>query len=93
MTGLNFWIFFAEVKRRNVYEITITYVVVMLADISNRDRLALPRARDGRLGLSLGCRFTGGSKQFCPRFVVRFDKSGHFECQAGLKRLDGRDGM
>ena len=92
MTGLNFWTFFAEVKRRNVYKITIAYAVAVLADISNRDHLALPRARDGRRGLSLGRRFTGGSEQFCPRFVGRFDKSGHFECRAGLKRLDGRDG-
>ena len=93
MTGLNFWIFFAEVKRRNVYEITITYAVVVLADISNRDRLALPRARDGRRGLSLGRRFTSGGEQSCPRLVGRFDKSGRFECRAGLKRLDGRDSM
>ena len=91
--GLNFWIFFAEVKRRNVYEITITYAVVVLADISNRDRLALPRARDGRRGLSLGRRFAGGGEQFYPRLTVRLDKSGHFERRAGLKRLDGRDGM
>jgi hypothetical protein len=26
--GLNFWIFFAEVKRRNVYKIAIAYAVV-----------------------------------------------------------------
>ena len=38
-------------------------------------------------------RFTGGGEQFCPRLVGRFDKSGHFECRAGLKRLDGRDGI
>ena len=37
-------------------------------------------------------RFTGGGEQFCPRLAGRFDKSGHFECRAGLKRLDGRDG-
>jgi hypothetical protein len=91
--GLNFWIFFAEVKRRNVYEITITYAVVVLADISNRDLLALSRTRDGRRGLSLGRRFAGGGEQFCPRLVGRFNKSGHFECRSGLKRLDGRDGM
>jgi len=41
----------------------------------------------------LGRRFTGGGEQFCPRLVGRFDKSGHFECRAGLKRLDGRDGI
>jgi hypothetical protein len=92
VTGVEFWIFFTEVKRRNVYEITIAYAVVVLADTSNRDRLALPHARDGRRGLSLGRRFTGGGEQFYPRLVVRFDKSGHFECRAGLKRLDGRDG-
>jgi hypothetical protein len=28
VTGVNFWIFFAEVKRRNVYEIAIAHAVV-----------------------------------------------------------------
>jgi hypothetical protein len=42
---------------------------------------------------SSGRRFTGGGEQFCPRLVGRFDKSGHFESRAGLKRLDGRDGF
>jgi hypothetical protein len=93
VTGVEFLDLLAEVKRRNVYEITITYAVVVLADISNRDGLALPRARDERRGLSLGRRFTGGGEQFCPRLVGRIDKSGHFESRAGLKRLDGRDGM
>ena len=51
-----------------------------------------PRAR-GKLALALGRRFTGSGEQFCPRLVVGFDKSGHIECRAGLKRLDGRDGM
>jgi hypothetical protein len=43
VTGVEFLDLLAEVKRRNVYEITITYAVVVLADISNRDGLALPR--------------------------------------------------
>lgn len=42
---------------------------------------------------TLGRRFAGGSEQFCPRFVGRFDNSGHFERRAGLKRVDGRDGL
>ena len=50
-----------------------------------------PRAR-GKLALALGRRFTGSGEQFCPRLVVGFDKSGHIECRASLKRLDGRDG-
>jgi len=50
------------------------------------------RARDGRRGLSLGRRFTSGGEQLCPRLAVRFDKSGHSECRARLKRLYGRNG-
>ena len=46
------------------------------------------RAMEGG-GLSLGRRFAACGEQFCPRLAGRFDKSGHFECRAGLKRLDG----
>ena len=57
------------------------------------DRDAQTRTETAQVRISLGRRFTGGGEQFCPCLVGRFDKSGHFECRAGLKRLDGRDGM
>ena len=60
--------------------------------LARRDLLR-PTAISIEGGILLGRRFTCGGEQFCPRLVGRFDKSGHFECGASLKRADGRDGM